>query len=87
VKLDPKVVAELAIPFRPKAYLQVMPKAHAAIPLGMGFGQTRFAAPDKSFLLVYLARNTQGRAPAAKRCKWLLQTRQLPLRCYIGAET
>jgi hypothetical protein len=57
VKLDPNVVAELVIPFHPKAYVRVMPKAHAATPLGMGFGQTRFAAPDKSFQLVYLARN------------------------------
>ncbi len=57
MKLDPKVVTELAIPFRPTAYLRVMPKAHAATPLGMGFGQTRFAAPDNSFRLVYIARN------------------------------
>jgi hypothetical protein len=57
VKLDPKVVAELAIPFHPKAYLRVMPKVHAATPLGMGFGQSRFAAPDRSFQVVYLARN------------------------------
>lgn len=28
-----------------------------ATPLGMGFGQTRFAAPDNSFRLVYIARN------------------------------
>lgn len=57
MKLDPEVVAELAIPFHPEAYLRVMPKAHAATPLGMGFGQTRFAAPDNSFRLVYIARN------------------------------
>jgi hypothetical protein len=56
VKLDPKIVAELAIPFRPEAYLRMMPKAHAATPLGMGFGQTRFSAPDHSFRLVYIAR-------------------------------
>jgi hypothetical protein len=31
VKLDPKIVAELAIPFRPKAYLRVMPKVRAAV--------------------------------------------------------
>jgi hypothetical protein len=57
VKLDPKVVADLALPFWPKAYLRVMPQSHAATPLGMGFGQTRFAAPDNSFQLIYLARN------------------------------
>ncbi|RWM85603.1 MAG: RES domain-containing protein [Mesorhizobium sp.] len=57
MKLDPKVVAELAIPFHPKAFLRVMPKVHAATPLGMGFGQSRFAAPDRSFQVIYLARN------------------------------
>ncbi|CAG0982131.1 MAG: RES family NAD+ phosphorylase [Rhizobiaceae bacterium] len=57
MKLDPNVVAELVTPFLPRAYVRVMPKAHAATPLGMGFGQTRFASPDKSFQLVYLARN------------------------------
>lgn len=59
MKLDPKIVAELAIPFRPEAYLRVMPKAHAATPLGMGFGQTRFSAPDRSFRLVYIARDIE----------------------------
>lgn len=57
VKLDPKVVAELAIPFRPSAYLRVMPKVHAGTPLGMGFGQTRFSAPDNSFKVLYIARD------------------------------
>lgn len=57
MKLDPKVVAELAIPFRPSAYLRVMPKVHAGTPLGMGFGQTRFSAPDNSFKVLYIARD------------------------------
>jgi len=57
VKLDSRVVADLALPFQPKAYLRIMPKAHVATPLGMGFGQTRFAAPDNAFQLIYLARN------------------------------
>ena len=57
MKLDPKVVAELAIPFRPKSYLRIMPTAYAAAPLGMGFGHSRFSAPDNSFQLVYIARD------------------------------
>lgn len=57
MKLDTKVVAELAISFRPSAYLRVMPIAHAATPLGMGFGQTRFSAPDNSFKVLYIARD------------------------------
>lgn len=43
--------------FRPQAYLRVMPAAHAATPLGMGFGHTRFSSPDHSFRLVYIARD------------------------------
>ncbi len=57
MKLDPKVVAELAVPFRPSAYLRVMPKLHATTPLGMGFGQTRFSPPDHSFKVLYIARD------------------------------
>jgi hypothetical protein len=40
-----------------KSYLRVMPAAHAATPLGMGFGHTRFSSPDHSFRLVYIARD------------------------------
>jgi hypothetical protein len=57
VRLDPRTVAELALAFRPQAYLRVMPAAHAATPLGMGFGHTRFSSPDQAFRLVYIARD------------------------------
>lgn len=57
MKLNPKTVAELAISFQPQAYLRVMAIAHAKTPLGMAFGQTRFASPDNSFRLLYIARN------------------------------
>ena len=33
----------------------MMPRRHSATPLGMGFGQTRFASPDNSFRLLYIA--------------------------------
>jgi hypothetical protein len=55
VKLDPEIVRELSIQFQPRNYLRVMPKVHSGMPLGMGYGQTRFASPDRSFQLVYLA--------------------------------
>jgi hypothetical protein len=55
VKLDPNVVKELVLRFEPTAYLRVMAQAHAATPLGMGFGQSRFSAPGKSFRLIYIA--------------------------------
>jgi hypothetical protein len=57
VKLDPEIVRELSIRFQPRNYLRVMPKVHSGMPLGMGYGQTRFASPDRSFQLVYLAQD------------------------------
>ena len=57
MKLDPEIVWELSIRFQPRNYLRVMPKVHSGKPLGMGYGQTRFANSDWSFQLVYLARD------------------------------
>lgn len=57
MKLDPKIVAELALAFQPQSYLRAMPAAHAATPLGMGLSHTRFSSPDRSFRLIYIARD------------------------------
>jgi RES domain. len=57
VKLDPKTVADLALRFQPRSYLRVMRAAHMATPLGVGFGHTRFSSPDRTFQLVYIARD------------------------------
>jgi hypothetical protein len=57
VKLDPQTVSELALEFQPQTYLRVMPVAHMASPLGMGFGQTRFSSPSRAFQLIYGARD------------------------------
>lgn len=57
MKLDPTTVAELALKFQPQSYLRVMPVAHMATPLGMGFGQTRFSSPSGAFRLAYIARD------------------------------
>ena len=57
MKLDPKTVGELAVAYRPKFYLRVMPLAHKATPLGMGFGQTRFSGPSDAFQLAYIAKD------------------------------
>jgi hypothetical protein len=57
VILDHNVLADLAVRFRPKAYVRVTPMAHAATPLGAGFGATRFASPTKAFKVIYLAQN------------------------------
>lgn len=34
-----------------------MPVAHIATPLGIGFGQTRFSSPGRTFRLIYSARD------------------------------
>jgi hypothetical protein len=57
VKLDPKIVKELALEFQPQSYLRMMPIVHMATPLGMRFGNTRFSSPDRKFRLVYIARD------------------------------
>ncbi|MBP1861592.1 RES family NAD+ phosphorylase [Rhizobium herbae] len=56
MKLDPQIVSDLALRFQPQTYLRVMPVAHMATPLVMGFGQTRFSSPGRLFQLIYSAR-------------------------------
>jgi RES domain-containing protein len=55
VRLDPDILADLAVEITPKAYVRVTPMARAATPLGAGFGVTRFASPTKAFKVIYLA--------------------------------
>jgi hypothetical protein len=57
VKLDPKILADLAVSFTPKDYLRVTPMVHAATPLGTGHGLTRFASPMKAFQVLYLGQD------------------------------
>jgi hypothetical protein len=57
VILDPNVLADLAVAITPKAYVRVTPMAHAATPLGAGFGVTRFASPSKTFKVIYIAQD------------------------------
>lgn len=54
MRLDPDILADLAVEITPKAYVRVTPIAHAATPLGAGFGVTRFASPTKAFKVIYL---------------------------------
>lgn len=57
MRLDPRILQDLAVPFAPTAYVRVTPVAHAATPLGMGYGETRFASPTGTFKVLYLAEN------------------------------
>jgi RES domain-containing protein len=57
VILDRVILADLAVAITPKAYVRVTPMAHAATPLGAGFGVTRFASPTKAFKVIYIAQD------------------------------
>jgi RES domain len=52
---DPAILASLTRRFVPTAYLRCTPLSHRATPLGMGYGKTRFASPNDSFRLLYIA--------------------------------
>lgn len=53
--LDPKVLSSLTRRVEPTDYLRCTPWARRSTPLGMGFGETRFASPTKAFKLLYIA--------------------------------
>jgi len=55
--LNQAILADLAVAITPKAYVRVTPIAHAATPLGAGFGVTRFASPTKAFKVIYIAQD------------------------------
>ena len=55
--LDSNVLADLAVAITPKAYVRVTRMAHAATPLGAGFGVTRFASPTSAFKVIYLGQD------------------------------
>lgn len=57
MRLDPAILADLAVAFTPKSYVRVTPLAHAATPLGAGYGVTRFASPTKAFKVIYLGQD------------------------------
>lgn len=55
--LDPDILADLAVAITPKSYVRVTSMAHAATPLGAGFGVTRFASSTKAFKVIYLGQD------------------------------
>lgn len=57
MRLDPTILADLAVGFTPKAYVRVTPMAHAVTPLGAGYGGSRFASPTKAFKVIYLGQD------------------------------
>lgn len=53
--LDPAILAAHTIPFEAIDWLRSTRWTHRATPLGMGYGDTRFASPSDSFQLLYIA--------------------------------
>ena len=53
--LDPKILTSLTRRIEPADYLRVTPWSRRSAPLGMGFGETRFASPTKAFRILYIA--------------------------------
>lgn len=52
---DPKVLKSLVRRVQPADFLRCIPWVYRATPLGMGYGETRFASPSRAFKLVYIA--------------------------------
>jgi hypothetical protein len=77
VILNQAILADLAVAITPKAYVRVTPMAHAATPLGAGFGVTRFASPTKAFKVIYIAQDlTTGIAETLVRDRFQGQARR-----------
>lgn len=53
--LDPNTLPSLTRRIEPTGFLRCTPWARRRTPLGMGFGQTRFASPTNAFKLLYIA--------------------------------
>lgn len=54
---DPAILHELTSGLELDGYLRIIPQMHRATPLGTGHGLSRFSSPDRSFTLLYAARD------------------------------
>lgn len=55
--LDPAILQRLAVRVEVTGYVRIIARAHAATPLGMGYGRSRFSSPRNRFHLLYLAQD------------------------------
>jgi len=55
--LDPAVLARLSARIEVTNYVRIISRVHAATPLGMGPGRSRFSSPRNKFHLLYLAQD------------------------------
>lgn len=57
MSFDAAILRELAVGIDVTGYLRIMEARHRATPVGMGYGETRFASPSGSFTVLYAAQN------------------------------
>lgn len=57
--LDQQILQRLVVRVRVDDYVRILAREHAATPLGMGFGKTRFSSPRDKFKLLYLAQDVK----------------------------
>jgi hypothetical protein len=77
VKLDGAVLERLRIDLKPQAYLRVTQLKYASTPLGMGYGETRFASPSEAFKALYIARTlVTGVAETVVRDRFVARARR-----------
>ena len=55
--LDPAILARLSVRIDVTNYVRIISRVHAATPLGMGPGRSRFSSPRNRFQLLYLAQD------------------------------
>src|SRR5437899_12307253 len=57
MSLDPTILKRLSVSVIVSNYVRIIARAHAATPLGMGSGRSRFSSPKDRFHLLYLAQD------------------------------
>jgi len=55
--LDPAILARLSVSVDVTNYVRIIARVHAATPLGMGPGRSRFSSPRNKFQVLYLAQD------------------------------
>ncbi|MEX4009839.1 RES family NAD+ phosphorylase [Neoaquamicrobium sediminum] len=55
--LYPAILKRLSVSVDVTGYVRIIARIHAATPLGMGAGRSRFSSPRDKFRLLYLAQN------------------------------
>ncbi len=57
MKLNQTIITELTRPYTPDSLIRISPLKHKSTPLGMGWSNTKFSSPLRSFQLLYIAKD------------------------------